>query len=314
MRKQNLLKLVMMVVAMFVFTGAMAQTHDGTTVPGTPAVTFAATGTTYMMVGTTIPLYTQPDSYYHPNYDPTTGTFTLTDDFTWEWAVTAGVAGNVTFGVNNSDDVYTTVEITVVGSYTISVKEIAPAAFNSCESNEVEIDIEVVTEPEATIGGDADYEACENDLSGLPAGINLTTSEGWQNYRVVWNLQIHTLDNLGAIDFYYDNEDGDGADPVQKYAVEYDDANPYEMATADTDDITTVAGFNVIANQATVYTYTLVSVNDQASRFGDFITLDGDASDASAFWYNPMPEVITIVVNPVPVTGPIYHIPATWAE
>jgi len=299
---------------MFVFAGAMSQTHDGTTVPGTPAVTFAATGTTYMMVGTTIPLYNQPDSYYHPNYDPGAGSFELTDGFTWEWAVTAGDPAEVSFSINNSDDVYTAVTIDAVGSYTISVKEIAPAAFNSCESDEVEIDIEVVTEPEATIGGDADYEACENDLSGLPAVINLTTSEGWQNYRVVWNLQIHTLDNLGAIDFYYDDENGANPDAGQKYAVEYDAAGPYEMTTASTDNIITVAAFNVIANQATVYTYTLVSVNDQASRFGDFITLDGDASDASAFWYNPMPEVITVVVNPVPVTGPIYHIPATWAE
>jgi hypothetical protein len=76
----------------------------------------------------------------------------------------------------------------------------------------------------------------------------------------------------------------------------------------------TVSDFNVIESKATVYTYTLTSINDQASRFGNFIALNGVATDLSAFTYYPSGESYTVTVYPTPTTGPIFHIPSTWTN
>ena len=58
-----------------------------------------------------------------------------------------------------------------------------------------------------------------------------------------------------------------------------------------------------------------MSINDQASRFGDFINLDGDDTVPGDFnYYNIGGQQLVVTVNPAPVTGPIYHISNTWAN
>jgi len=322
MKKMNFSRAILSVAAaMLISVGAFAQTHNGTTVPGTPLVTYTPSNlenTTYVTEGKTVPVYALPDPYYHPNYDPSSSVYTLTNGFTWTWSGTATTSLTVTQG--SAQDNYVTVAAAAgdAGSYVLTVQESAPAAYGGCTGAAVDLNINVVEEPGVTIGGDAAYSFCAGD-PGLPSDIQTVISGGWQQYRLVWSLEIATLDDLGAKEFYYDDENGTNPAGAQKYAVEYTAVAPQGIANAaGAPDLMTVGSFNVINNgtrdAVTVYTYTLTSINDQASRFGDFITLSGDDSDASAFVYYAAGETVVVTVYPAPVTGPIYHIPGNWAQ
>jgi hypothetical protein len=309
MKKTTMMKLATTVVAVFFAVAVMAQ---GTQPPGTPAVTYVADGSTYMTEGTSIPLYALPDSYYHPLYNPASN-WTLTADFTWIWTE---VTTTLSFSQNNVNDNYVVLSAPAAsaGVYTVNVLERAPAAFGGCDDvNGQNITINVVTAPSVDFGGNQTVSLCAGD-AGLPASINATIAGGWQNYRFTWNLEIHTLDAGNNIDFYYDDENGTNPAAAPKFATEFTAAAPQAVGAAGNVNIMTVIDFLVIDGKRTVYTYTLTGINDQASRFGDFIALNGVDANPAAFTYYAASETYTVTVLPAPSTGPIFHIPAAWAQ
>ncbi|MDA3779638.1 MAG: hypothetical protein PF487_05345, partial [Bacteroidales bacterium] len=173
--------------------------------------------------------------------------------------------------------------------------------------------------PTVTLVGNSAVEGCEGDYTVALNPVGATIADGWQNYRVSWNLKIYTLDNLGAIDFYYDDEAAVGTNPAglkNATGADFSEASPDASMGVGANDITTVLEYNVIDSKSTVYLYTLESINDQALRYADFIGFAGDYAlpIASDFTYSAMAETVTIRVNPAPNTGPIYHINSTWAN
>ncbi|MBN2487057.1 MAG: hypothetical protein JXB34_13870 [Bacteroidales bacterium] len=318
MNKRITKKLVAAFAVAAIFVGGVfAQSTD---VPGTAAdyASGAVQAQTYIMEGTTVPVYALPDPYFHPAYNAD-GANSLTADFTWTWAE---ASTTLTFSQNDAEDNY--VEITApagsaAGSpYTVTVTENAPAAYGGCSGAQTNLVVNVVAQPNITIAADATYTFCEGD-AGLPADIQSAITGGWQNYRLVWNLEIATLNNAMAKEFYYDDENGANPAGAQKYAVNYTTLAPQEIATAAAaPDLMTVGDFLVINNgtrdAVTVYTYNLVSINDQASRYGNFMALGGGAPANDAFTYYAAADQVIVTVYPAPVTGPIYHITNTWAE
>jgi len=324
MNKTNFFKIVMTLVMAFMVTGAFAQ--EGTDLPGDGANftinwdSIDVEPSTYVLEGQTIPLFAMPDPYYHPSYDPTSENYTLTSGFTWNWSVTAGDPADLTFGTTNgTNDNYVQVTAndgSAGNTYTVNVLERAPAALGGCDDGTGQnVDIVVVDTASVTLGGDATYEGCAGSAT-FPASINATITEGVADYRLAWNLEIATLNDASAKEFYYSDETGTGQSGTQFYAVDYTEASPQTVAAST--DITTVGSFAVInngtRNAVTVYTYSLLSINDKASRNGDFISLGGDASVPGNFTYFDYPETITITVYPAPETGPIYHIDNAWAN
>ncbi|MFO7369447.1 MAG: hypothetical protein R6X09_04170 [Bacteroidales bacterium] len=297
-------------VACLFVAGAWAQ---GTNLPGDGAnfATNWADNTTdaHMVAGTTIPLFAMPDPYYHPNYNPGTEVYTLTAGFIWHWTVPAGLT---LVTANDANDNYATISGGTAGNtYIVNVAERSPAAWGACDDGGQDINVIVHATPDATLGATLTYEECEGG-AGLPAAVNATISDGWQNYWLVWNLEIKTLDNAGNDDDFYDTD----KTALAALAEEYTTASPDKTATAaGAYDITSIAGgFTCINNQTTVYTYELTSINDRALRFGDFIARGGSAADASLFTYNAIGETLTVTVHPTPVTGPLYHINNSWAD
>jgi hypothetical protein len=307
--KNNFLKLAMTLMAIFIFSGAMAQTP----IPGQANAVYAAEGTVYMVEGTTIPVYALPDPVYHASWDYATANWTLTAGFVWNWSVTGGTALNVTFGSAAAN--YVEVSVSTAGTYEIQVTEEAPVAFGGCVGTGTVLAIEVVATPAATMGvlDGTTPSFCASDLS-IPTSVPVTISGGWQNYRLAWSLEIATLDGSSTKDEWFDTDKITSLGAALDYAEEYTEAIPEAVAAAGAHDIISVGSFTVINNKPTVYTYSLTSINDQALRFGDFLALNGDASIASAFTYNAINETYSIQVNPAPVTGPIYHIPSTWGQ
>ena len=323
MKKTNILKIAFTLVLAFVIMGAYAQTHNGTAVTGQANVAnYGNDGATYMVEGTTIPVYALPDATYHSDWDYATADWTLTDGFIWAWSE---ATTTLTFSQNNVSDNY--VEITApaasAAAYTVQVTETAPAAYGGCTGAATNLTVNVVVTPSATLGAlDGTTDSyCVGD-GGIPATIPVTISDGWQNYRLVWTLEIATLGTGLVKDEWFDTDMSSSLGGALAYAEEYTTAAPEAVAASGVHDIMSVASFTAIdpdgagplTAKPTVYTYTLTSINDQALRFGDFITLLGDDSDPSAFTYNAIGETYSVQINPAPTTGPIYHIPTTWAN
>lgn len=328
MKKSTFLKLALMFVAMLIFTGTYAQTNAGAGVPGAADVTFTTGGTITMVAGTTIPLYAKPDPIYHSTWNYATATWTITAGFTWSWSVTTGTAAHFTFAplAANVGDNY--VEITAgaaaTGNYVISVTEQASAAYGSCTGAATTQAITVVATPVAALTGAAtSVTFCTGD-GGIPVAVDATISGGWQNYRLAWSLEIATLGAGLAKDEWFDTDKTTSLGGALAYAESYTAAIPQAVAASGAHSIMSVASFTAIdpdgagplTAKPTVYTYTLTSINDQALRHGDYIGFGPStyaAPAAADFTYNAIGETYTIQINPAPTTGPIYHIPATWA-
>jgi hypothetical protein len=325
--KRNLKLRTLFVAAFAVATmGLFAQTNGGAAMPGAQAdyVNTTTQASTYITEGTTVPAYAVPDPYFHPLNDPWNATpvYTLTAGFTWVW--TEGTA-TLTFGTNNANDNYTTITAPAGSSagspYTVNVVETAPAAWGGCSDAGIDLTVNVVTVPAlafsaALLGAPeaGTYEVCNSDIATLPA-VDIAVSGGWQNYWIAWSLEVKTVDALGATVATYA---ADKSTPAA-LAADYPTTAPYKVITAAaaSNDITTVADYSIIGTNSTVYTYTITSINDRASRFGDFIGLDGDTTDESAFTYQAAGgafQTVTITVHPTPTTGPIFHIDDAWAN
>ena len=321
--KRNL-KLRTVIVAVFTFAtiGLFAQTNGGVALPGAQAdyANTTTQGTTYITEGMTIPAYAVPDPYFHPDNDPWGGTPDLTAGFTWVWSV---VPAGLTFGTNNANDNYTTITApdgTAGSNYTVTVIETAPAAWGGCSDAGIDLDVNVVdtatisfvagilTAPE----GDT-VEICNSDIALLPA-VEVDVAEGWQAYWIAWSLQVKTLAADGSDLVTYAADKSTPAALAADYPTTAPDKSVNAAATV---DITTVADFGIIGTNTTVYRYTITSINDRSSRFGDFIGLDGDTTDESAFTYNNADGAFTtytVMVHPTPTTGPIFHIGDAWAN
>jgi hypothetical protein len=320
MKKRITRKLMATVTVALLFAGgAIAQTHDGTDLEGdggTFGVNWADNVTeAHVIAGHSIPLFAMPDDYFHPNYNPATQNYTLTDGFTWVWTQTSGAAGDITFTpAAPAEDNYVLISAGALasGAYTVHAVETAPAAWGSCAGAGEDITVNVYAEPDATMGATLSYAGCEADVAATV--VEATISGGFENYWLVWSLQIYNLTDLGAIYHYFNNAKADqGAGAM--YAEEFTTTTPDKTQTASgAYDITVTGGFTALDGRTTIYTYALTSINDRALRFSDFNTLNGDATDESLFTYNAIGETLTVTVYPTPTTGPIYHINNTWAD
>jgi hypothetical protein len=305
----------LLVAAMF-GGGVFAQTaipgyDDGAS--GSNYVNTTIEATTDVTIGKTIPLYADPDSYYHPSYDPITGNG-LTTGFSWTWSTTAGT-GSVTLGTGT--DNYNTITGGTVGTATVSVVENGPLCSDGTSED---ITINILAEPSASLSSTTNLELCVGN-AGLPSSaIQATiTDNSATDYHLVWTLEIYTENSSGTADEWFDASLGSlGA--AQDYAEEYTLAAPDESQTAPGTFNLTAAVPNLLANadKTTVYEYTLTSINDLVSRRGDFLTIDGSGDVNSTAWddftYYTVGETLTITIHPTPKTGPIYHISNTWAQ
>lgn len=291
--------------------------------------------TAEVSVGKTIPVFAEPDSYFHPSYDPAAGTGLNAAGFTWVWSITAGGA-NVTLTDADNTDPYATIQGDVVGTATINVLETAPAAWGSCDDGagtDIEITVRALPVVTTSPANGTSYNVCVGDGS-LPTNVYAAiTDNSVTLFRVVWSLEIATLDGSAAKDEYFDTDKSTSLGAVADNAEEYTEDAPDAVAAAGNYDITSVIDggsglYECIGGKSTVYTYTVTSINDRVSRYGDFLTVaDVNSTTDDEFEYYDCganaytgiggattEHTVIVRVNPTPTTGPIYHIESTWAN
>lgn len=308
------------VATLFTF-GLMAQTpitgyDNGAS--GSNYVSTATQATTQVTLGKSIPLFAQPDVYYHPSYDPITGNG-ITAGFTWTWSTNNG---NVTLGGMVAN--YAVATGAVLGTTTVSVAE---ASAFCTDATPQTMDVTVLATPTFSITAPlANIEVCSGDPS-LATGVTATiVNNNATQFRLVWSLEIFTQSGSPmAADEWFDSDKTTSLGAAQAFAENYTQAVPQNVAAAGAVNVTSATlPYTTIGGKTTVYTYTLTAINDVVTRRGDFIGLGAavNATPAANFMYydvagvNPLAtnDVVTITVHPTPATGPIYHISNTWAN
>ena len=292
MTKKSVLKLAMTVVATFMFTALMGQVEDGNF-----GLVSEDENISRITVGKAMPFYVQPDSDYHPDY--VGPDWDLTPGFQWNWTSTA-FGDQLTLGAPVGN--YVEITANTEGDYSVTVREQAPAAWGGCpDSGEGQtMTIRVVPVPlinsysamigEAAVSFESDlYQQC-GAIVDFRTSVNLT---GFSKFEVRWSLVQRELDVNG---------DPVGSDNiiVDGTVVEAGDANSLDITTA---SYLIDAGRELAlidGTQRTRYTFEITEITDHVSRRSDYL--------GAKTWYGD-PLTFTVIVNPAPETGPIFHIP-----
>lgn len=313
----NVLKPAIILLAFFIFAGASAQ--------GDPADYRAISddaGISYVTLDATIPLYVTPDPVYHSAWTAISNN--LTAGFAWNfyndgsWAdgdqLDLAVTGN-----------YVEITANTIGSYAINVKEQAPAAYGGCEDpTGRDFTITVIDKPTAAIAGGGasntwnvvtaghEYYLCGDALAedigititetGVPAGL---ASYAYSVQKRVVNIDISDVEQ--------------GVPVVTSDFVNNLVSTKYATATANGgSQIVSTGLMPVVGGARTKYEFTISSATDYAGAGGpgiisgisqrsDYLTIAA-AGDITTYPFTGTTTVVYIV-NPSPVTGPIFHIP-----
>lgn len=320
MTKKNILKLVMTVMAAFMFTAVMGQVANGdydqysATLQNPTEIDYV----TLRTGGSTIMgYYALPDPVYHGNYNAGGG-WALTVDFVWNWTVSGGMATAKPGPAN-----YVEITYTAAGDYDVTVAEEASAAFGGCvDPSPTEMVVRVIAPPTATI-----TTASVLDFCGVQAAQPI-------NIRIVENIPDALASYAFAVVETVDRVDENGVVIANVRTVaDYVDFTmaikgiaagglPWTAATPNFDYDFTSAALNIENGDRTRYTYTLVKATDAPvaaadgiisaiTEKSDYVHVNSYAADYLTYAFTN--ASVVFIVNPAPSTGPIYHIPNDFA-
>ncbi|MBP9029992.1 MAG: hypothetical protein KBG14_09630 [Bacteroidales bacterium] len=333
MKRSTLMRIALVVTALFMFSGAFAQVADSdyseydankTTPTNIDYVTLKTSGST------TMGYYAEPDAIYHPNYNAG-GSWALTAGFTWNWTVPTdpGTPATVTYPVASKPANYVEITYTATGNYVVNVEEVAPAAFGGCSGSTTVMNVTVIDPPTAAIsGGQAnnswgvttaghEYYIC-GDANAEDLTITITETgvpSALASYAYSVQKRVVNIDASGTEDAT--------SEVITANFVDHPIATKYQTSTADGGTETVSTGnMPVVSNKRTKYEFTLKKPTDAAvaaaegivsaiSHKSDYLSIAA-GGDVSTY---PFTGTVTVVyiVNPAPVTGPIYHIANTYA-
>lgn len=295
MKKTNILKIAFTLVMAFAITGVFAQAN---------ADYESNVSTDYVTINKSMPYFAEPDALFSPSFDATVS-LTANVNTTFAWTYTAPGVGVAVEDVNTNN--YVEVTFNELGTWTVDAEE----TYASCTGAAVSQAVEVVAAPdihdfdffENTLGitsGGAAYEYCGNQA----APVNVTVAfNGFPNFQLDWILAVEEIDGVGAT----------VANPNNNAALVDYTGTPQVLGGGNTlvrvvpsaDLVMEARTFTMIQNVVpadvrTKYTYTINGTTDNISRKSDYL--------GAATWYDNGGYTFEIIVNPAPVTGPIYHI------
>lgn len=338
MRKSTLLKLALVFSALIMFAGANAQILTNYSEDEATQM--------YQTVNTTFRLYTLPDPVYSPSYVAATNA-NLGADAQWRFVISAGLTPTAPV-VSNTPIAQNWVELTsaATGTYTVAVTELNTLV--GCEDASARTTtINVIAVPTAAISGAGanntwnvttaghDYDICGNAVAeNITVAITETGAPATlTSYAYYVQKRVVNIDAAGV---------EAAASEVISAFIDHPIATKYDPATADGgSEVLTTGAMNVVSYDwdgagpgvavpsRTKYEFTLMKASDAAaasaqgivsgiSHKSDYVTIDNDvagdgdlgASDEDITTYAFTGTVTVVyIVNPTPVTGPVYHIP-----
>ncbi len=297
MKKSTLLRIALVVTAMFMFTSNYAQILTDYSEDETAVM--------YQTAGRTFRLYVLPDPIYSPTYNAGTNA-NLGANSQWRFVYT-GLTGSP---VSNTPAAQNYVEFTNpgVGTYTVDVTELNTLI--SCEDGTPRTTtINVIAAPSATCA----------------TADNLTFCGDQPAQTIVLNITENVPNALAAYAFSVEEEiqqiDGSGT-PIGSPTVNSTFVNFTLSAKAKhpanlggtTPNFTFTfysSVLSVVSNNRTRYTYTFKKASDASAVADGIISAISQKSDyiQGLTSYAFADNQVVFIVNPAPVTGPVYHIP-----
>jgi len=332
MKRSTLSKLALTLVAAFVFVGANAQDDPANySLIASDAVT---ANTSYVTLDKTIPFYVTPDPTYHPTW--TAFSNNLTAGFVWNFYadVSWTIGTELSLAITNN---YVEITANKVGTYPINVKEQAPAAYGGCEDGTgVDFNVVVLPKPSALLTGGTntpannwsettpsfDFYACGSKAAET---INLSITEA----GVPAALQLYAYAVKKRVVILDVNGNEQAASEVVTYPIDHTIAakgyttsvatGALDVLTYDWDGV----GPNPATPARTLYEFTLVKATDApgvmtegiisaVSQKSDYLALLATPTAYTSYSFGAT-TVVKYLVNPTPVTGPVYHIANDWA-
>ncbi len=280
-------------------------------------------------VGTQHQYIAEPDPYYNPGWAAATNTG-LTATSTWSWFQAYNASGTATLPAagsattNTNDNTITITFGATAGLDSIGVYE-GSTTSTVCDGDTSYLKIAVIASPTVdwdatTLYGGATagtLEVCEGDAQ-LASLASVTFTESVLGNPFIYLDYSFTIDTVSSDATVSPVTSFDSITSAGDQVVDINTAtyNLYRPSAADgyADDYACLADASSGRKAQTVYTYTLKGVSDRISRKGDYST--GGYTSTKSVWtlYDTTDDIFTIIVNPAPVTGPIYHISNTWAK
>jgi len=321
MKRSTLMRIALVVTALFMFSGVFAQILTDYTVTNQSG----SEPTMYQTKGTNFRLYVSPDPVYSPSYDPATNENVNSGSY-WKFTITSGLTavspGDLSSAVNQN---WVELNATTAGTQTVTAAEQWGASGCSDVTPE-SLTVEVVNPPVAEITT-ADPAVRCTDATGLGTD-NVTVT-------IVENVPSSLAKYAFAVtETVYNWDDVNGTNPttITATATKYDykisskqaatgASSPYSITFA-------TSNLAVQNGKVTVYEYELKKSSDApvsaadgivsvVSHRSDYLTIKasnpltvypfGDTNSDSS-----TKTKYTAIVAPTPTTGPIYHIPNSF--
>jgi hypothetical protein len=303
MKKSTFLKVALTFVAMIFVANSFAQ----------PASYVQATEDTYHTTGKTVRLYAEPDAVYSPGW-------VLNANSRWTWTY-AGLTGAPLTGAVSLNN-WVEFSNPAVGNYTINYVE-SNFTF-TCNDGGLSHTLRVIAAPAAAItvsGGlgwtpvvaTKEYFRCGDDADGETITVTFTETgvraiDARYSFRV--QRRVFNIDEAG-LEVPLTAVESDIADYETGAGLKYH-ANAVDGGTWTYNQAT----LPIVASARTKYEYLLFKATGVAGAEGvvSAISHKSDFIDGGITTY-PFTGVViaSYVVNPTPVTGPIYHIPNNYA-
>lgn len=275
------------------FMGVQAQVQDANYVTNAETV--------YQTTGKAFRLYVEPDVVYSPDYN-VGGGWVLGATARWTWTY-AGLTGAPVSGSAQNQN-WVEFANPAVGTYTIGVVETNTIV--SCQDAGVTKTVEVIAAPTAVITTADPAQAC-GDQGAMAVEIRFTENVPmtWASYAFAIN---ETVENIDISDVVIGgalvNNDNFVDYPTTVKLNALGGAQPNYTWSFNT------SALNVQNGERTRYTYTLIGASDAATDgLISAISQKSDYVSGTVVTHAFGDNQIVIIVNPVPVTGPIYHIP-----
>jgi hypothetical protein len=295
--KKNVLKLTAMALLCLGINTAYSQI---------PAGYQDVDETVYQTQGRTFRLYVLPDAVYSPDYN-LDGTLGSTARWGWTWTFSEGADGSKAPANEN----WVEMADPAIGSYVFTVAE--SSTIIGCTGADRIKNVEVIAPPTATITNADITDQCGNlGAQDIVVSISENVPDAFSAYSFRISRLVQTIDI-----------NGDEIDEISTgNLVEFPLAG--KLNSADTRFVWNAGGnhaftipsdaLNIENSQRTRYTYTLEPVSgvtgsgivSAISQKSDFIA---GSVNANAFGAKTQ---LVFVINPAPVTGPIYHIPNSF--
>lgn len=297
MKKSTLLRIALVVTAMFMFTSNYAQILTDYSEDETVAM--------YQTAGRTFRLYVLPDPIYSPSYNAATNA-NLGANSQWRFVYT-GLTGTPT---SNTPAAQNYVEFTnpAVGVYTVDVTELNTLI--GCEdATPRTTTINVIAAPSATCAT-ADNTTFCGDQSAQSIVLNITENvpNALAAYAFSVEELVEELDGSGTVINTVSTNNtfvNFTLAAKAKYPANLGGSTPNFTYTFNSSALT------ISNNNRTRYTYTFKKASDAGAIADGIISAISQKSDyiqgltSYAFTDNQ----VVFIVNPAPVTGPVYHIP-----